>query len=125
MAAQLSQLELERIARMAENKRRMEEIGLLQATRDIQAARRAAAAEKAAARPRVVVERVEIREEDMRRSGRCVGGAARGPGVARVPPHDGAWGDWSPHCARLCACGRPAPPTNPPSNAPGAGTART
>ena len=112
MAAPLSQMELERAARIAQNKRRMAEIGVVEARQAMDARQRAEAADRAATRAakhqRVTVERVQVPVEALRRTSRCEAGAGRG---------------WGPRgrrrvCRRTCQAGRlgrcaPRPPCPP------------
>lgn len=64
----LTQYELERLKRIEENKRRMEELGVAQASQAIAASQAAAAGQAAPRAPRRAAQFVEVKEEDLRRS---------------------------------------------------------
>ncbi|KAL4448586.1 hypothetical protein ABPG75_005805 [Micractinium tetrahymenae] len=65
----LNEYELQRLQRIEENRRRMEELGVVEASQDIAASQAAAQASQAAPRaPRRPPQFVEVKEEDLRRS---------------------------------------------------------
>ena len=72
MAEHLSKLELERLERINENKRRMQEIGLGEAAAAIRASQAQHAPSQNGPKRKRVYERIFISEEDLRRSDRRV-----------------------------------------------------